>query len=150
MIFRHLNASCARRDVNHVWQLRPRTEHVQEEPIVHVSWKRSVRTTQAPETCPCSAVCASLPRQSSPVDDTHAVAARSKRESEHGLHHSVRPILLVSGKPLCARTRSRANANVRPRSFVSKQTARRKSVGLALITRVGEECMCSRSVRDSK
>ena len=89
--------------------------------IVHVSWKRSVRTGEAPETCPCSAARASLPRQSSPVDDTHAVAARSKRESEQGLH-SVRPILLVGGKPLCALTRSRANANVRPRPFVSKQT----------------------------
>ena len=60
----------------------------------------------------------------SPDDDTHAVGTRRKWAREHGLH-LVWSILWVGCKPgtsIGARSRTRANVNVRPRPLVEPHT----------------------------
>ena len=57
-------------------------------------------------------------------DDTHAAVKRPKRAQEHGLHTECGPFVSVGSEssPLIgAKTRMRANKNVRPRHFVDEQ-----------------------------
>ena len=76
---------------------------------------------EAPQKYPSPAACASHWRQPSLFgDDTHAVVTRPKWAREHGVHTEWSPMSVgcEPGPSIGARTRTRAEVNVRPRPLV--------------------------------